>query len=232
MAAHDFTCRQRIRFHEDRLSVEALSFYHLRIERFIEQQIEAGLEPFRHLAAPVGPLASAVQAWHADPIVDYFGKSGNQPSVPTLEVDMTPGFGGGFGTAGMDLPTFALSFTNSLDMAGTGASRHTQYITKPGSTVNAVASMQLGLPINHWLGNSGQMARAADNSFVWVWSRDPQPGHVKAVVHRQPLSTPDGQINLWLSDLVQNPKLLRDDKFIRSADALVFYLFIFPSSLR
>ena len=218
--------QQRIRFRNGQLTVEVMSCYHLRIERLIEQQIEAGLEPFKRLDGPVGLLVSAVQAWHADPIVD---KEGNRKtSAPECEVDITAGFGGGFGTAGMDLPTFAVVFCSDLDAAGTGASRHAQYIAKPGSPVTTVVSMRLALPLNHWLGDPDKMARAAYNSFVWVWTRDQQSGRVKAVVQHQPLSTPDGQINLWLSDLVQNPELLQDDKFIRPADGSVFIISLIP----
>jgi len=120
---------------------------------------------------------------------------------------MSPAFG--VGTAGNNFLTFILDFVDR------SPSKHTWYVTAPAHGARAVVSPQLGLSTGVWLGDDAKMARLADKSFVWVWTT--VRGQVKAVVQREPLSTPNGHIRLWLSDLIEKREDLPDE-FVRPID--------------
>lgn len=162
----------------------------------VGQSIKAGLGPFRQLPDPIGSLTRAVTTlpWmkHHPVILHNDGTT------------MSPAFM--LGTGGAKAPTFVLDFVQG------SPSKHTQYISHPWhQNTRIVVALQLSVSEGDPLGDSDRLACAARRSSVWVWYQAPFGANsyqTKAIVSREPLSTPDGHIHLWLSDLVHEPARL------------------------
>ncbi|KAK0725809.1 hypothetical protein B0H67DRAFT_551276 [Lasiosphaeris hirsuta] len=95
-----------------------------------------------------------------------------------------------FGRAGKNTtsPTCLVVFFNGDHE---GASKYAQLIAKHPNEVQTV------------------MQRLAQNSFVSVFTM--VDGAIKTVVQQEPLSTPGGEIKLWLSDLIKDHEGLSDE---------------------
>lgn len=81
-----------------------------------------------------------------------------------------------------------------------------------GRGAKIIVCLQLAWTDKHWLGDPKDMGHVADKSSSSVWTgRAKQP---RAIVQREPLSTPGGQISLWYSDFVEDESVLPKE-FIR-----------------
>ncbi|KAH6848210.1 hypothetical protein B0I37DRAFT_159097 [Chaetomium sp. MPI-CAGE-AT-0009] len=152
--------------------------------------IETGisLRSFYSYPGSVGALARRVQLQSGYPLVratghDQDGKPTGNAGPPALA----------FTSPLSKHPTLVLDFAGHENNA---PSKHAQYITMHGA--RTVVSLQLSFNTMTPLGDKAKYKRMADNTAVWVWTT--VNGEVKAVVQREPLSTPGGQIKLWLSD--------------------------------
>lgn len=166
--------------------------YHLRLERMIERKIETGIELLKTLPVPAGKLASGVEVW---PI--HLRLSSDSGKIIKHQDLM-------FGNISAAHPTLVFQFAEFGN-----ASKHAQVISLTKGMVKTVVSLQLSWPIKTWLGDPKKMAHFAANSFVWVWKAD-EHGSAHDIVRREPLSTPDGQIGLWLSDFVSDKPLAKE----------------------
>ena len=105
--------------------------------------------------------------------------------------------------AGMQKPpSFILAVT---DGSQESASKQAQYITKHPGDTRTVVSVQLALP--RQVDSSRGLQRLAERSFVSVFTTI--NGAAKTIDHREPLSTPGGEIKLWLSDLIKTEDVER-----------------------
>ncbi|KAK3349213.1 hypothetical protein B0T25DRAFT_237103 [Lasiosphaeria hispida] len=186
----------------------------------------------RHHPKPVGPLAhKAVLGHHPDYLNSFIvrsvtGKSDEASFLaaalsgksdedvewtqagrnlrPRSKTDKAPGV--------MTVPdiTSVLVFASAGNHKSTGT--YAQYFAKYPKTMRTVVAVNLGLPGN--LDGGRALRRLAEFSSVSVFAM--VDGKVKAVVQKEPLSTPGGEIKLWLSDLIKNDDALNlPGEFIR-----------------
>lgn len=177
--------------------------HHVAVVWAIRDAVEAGLARYCRYPAPVGPPVRAVKTFPLFPRPLALDGKGTVMSPALMVVGASNQF-----------PTCIFDFA---DHQGGGPSKHAQYITTPARGAHAVVSLQLSLSAGDWLGDDKKMARLANNSYVWVWTND--QGKANPVVKREPLSTPNGEIRLWLSDLIEKTEDLPDD-FRRPIDGL------------
>jgi hypothetical protein len=176
--------------------------HHKRLIRVLAAKVDDGLESLGDHPGSVGELARTVIPW--DDYQPTNGKMDDRDGQPT---NVTSGPALGYGCLPSRYPSLV------LDYAGhdrSGPSKQAQCITTHGA--RTAVSIQLSFAGKDWLDDKEKCARMAANSAVWVWTK--VDGTVKPVVHDQRLSTPGGQIELWLSDFVPDDTTL-PDAFVR-----------------
>lgn len=165
--------------------------HHQDLTHVLVARMDSGLESLWDHPGSVGELARTVIYWNG-----YRGISSkvvNQGSKPT-NVAGAPAWGFGYRPSTANrYPALVLNYAGHKSDA---PSRHAQYVTTYGA--RTAISLQLSFSETAPLDDKANYARMADNSAVWVWSK--VDGKAKAVVRQEPLSTPGGQIELWLSD--------------------------------
>ncbi|KAK0711731.1 hypothetical protein B0H67DRAFT_555669 [Lasiosphaeris hirsuta] len=145
-----------------------------------------GLESLGQLDKPAGLIALDVQIG----LVDV------PASISTIEL----------GNAGKDkTPNRLVVFFHGNHA---GASKYAQLLAD--NDAQTVVAVQLALP--GWMDSKRKSQRLARNSCISVFTM--MDGVIKTVVQQEPLSTPGGEIKLWLSDLVKERESLSDE-FVR-----------------
>ncbi|KAK3363723.1 hypothetical protein B0T25DRAFT_576265 [Lasiosphaeria hispida] len=175
-----------------------------------------------HYPKPDGPLAhKGVPGHHPDYLNSFIVRSVPGKSDEASFLDSTQ--------AGRNLrPRFKINhvpgmipnltsvfvFASAGNHKGTGT--YAQYFAKYPKTMRTVVAVNLGLPDN--LGGDRALRRLAEFSSVSVFAM--VDGKVKVVVQKEPLSTPGGEIKLWLSDLIKSDDVLDlPGEFIRPIEA-------------
>ncbi|KAK0724269.1 hypothetical protein B0H67DRAFT_550084 [Lasiosphaeris hirsuta] len=151
-----------------------------------------GLESLGQLDKPIGPIALGV--WMGLCSVEFPATS------PAIAITLQS-------TGKGEAPNCLVVFFNGNH---TGASRYAQLIAKHQKDTQTVVAVQFALPGR--MESKRKTQRLACNSFVSVFTM--VDGVIKTVVQQEPLSTPGGEIKLWLSDFVKEPESLPDE-FVR-----------------
>ena len=162
--------------------------------------IENGLESLGQLDKPIGQLALMVEVMH-------HGANGGPAAGVALHATQHK------------TPTCLIIFFNGNHE---GASKYAQLITEHPEDTHTVVAVQLGLPGR--LESERKLQRLAQKSFVSVFTM--VGGAVKTVVQQEPLSTPGGGVELWLSDLVKERESLPGE-FVRPLDVRYGFFFFF-----
>jgi hypothetical protein len=151
------------------------------------------IESACRLPEPVGLLASKVMLSHDEKCLHGFFTAFN--SCKTADA------------------ASILVFATAGNHKGIGT--YAQYFTKYPKTMRTVVVVNLSLPDD--LDSDRAVRRLAEFSTVSVFTV--VDGKVKAVVQREPLSHPGGEIKLWVSDLVKGDDVLDlPGEFIRPLD--------------
>lgn len=201
-AFHFLTAPRRISTHQQEACRHERTGHHRCLIRVLAAKIDNGLESLYDQPGSVGELARTVIPWddyriENGKMIKGDGQPANVTNTPTL----------GYGCLPSRYSMLAVDYAGQEKDA---PSKHTQHITAHGA--RTAISLQLSFPQNDRLDVKEKYERMATNSAVWVWTE--VDGTVKPVVHDQRLSTPGGQIELWLSDFVPDGTTL-PDAFVR-----------------
>jgi hypothetical protein len=181
----------------------------MNLKAHVYHLVASGIESARRLSEPVGPLARKVVLAHDENCLHGFFTAFNSCNIADA--------------------TSILVFATAGNHKGTGT--YARYFNKYPETMRTIVVVNLGLPDD--LDSDRAVRRLAEFSFVSVFAV--VDGKVKAVVQREPLSTPGGEINLWVSDFVKGDDVLElPGEFIRPLDYnghVIFLIFSSTSSL-
>jgi hypothetical protein len=159
------------------------------------------------LPSPAGPLAAKLMVRDATPDViipeNAQKMAETWPSTPALAIT-TVGAHGRYPTA-----LIVLTTTDTHK----SANKHARSFEKNPS-LRIMAVLQLALPKK--IETEDELQRMAKHSYLSVFTKEVD-GVPKTAIRRQSLSTGNGVIPLWLSDLVEEKDVkLLSDKFIRN----------------
>jgi hypothetical protein len=164
------------------------------------------------LPSPAGPLAAKLRVEDATPKPDKITPESTQkkketgPSTPALGITSV-------GVQGRN-PTALIVFTTTDSHKS--ASKYTRSFTE-NPNLRTIAVLQFALPMQ--INTEKELQRMAKCSSLSVFTK--VDGKLKTAVDREPLSTGNGAIQLWLSDLVGEEEVKKlSNEFIR--DRYVF----------
>jgi len=161
------------------------------------------LDSMAYLPSPAGPLAAKLEVGDATPGLDKITPESTQKKKETGPSARTLGIT--YGRCSTALIVFTT--TDGHKSAG----KYTRSFTE-NPDLRTIAVLQFALPMQ--LNTEKELQRMAKCSSLSVFTK--ADGKLRTAVDQEPLSTGNGAIQLWLSDLVEEEDVKKlSNEFIR-----------------